>query len=246
MRIVEVPEEDLSPSPALSKGAESSTTPRRVVVVDDHALLRAGTRRILDDASGFSVVGEAGDEQTALKVINQHEPDVVLVDIRLSEGNGIDLARQVINERPETTVLILSAYDDENYVRAALAAGVSGYLLKTMPSDELIRSISEACSGTRLPDHASQGQGEKADKPPPGAASLPLTTREREVVRLVARGMSNKAVAHHLGISPRTVEGHVNHIFEKLGTSSRTELVHYSLAESLFARGRSGPPEPLR
>jgi DNA-binding NarL/FixJ family response regulator len=215
---------------------------RRVVVVDDHELLRAGTRRILDDASGFCVVGEAEDSDVALRVIAEEKPDVVLVDIRLPTTNGIDLARRIVSDHPDTTVLILSAYDDENYVRAALAAGVSGYLLKTMPSDELLRSIVAACEGSGFLDSGVVGKGEKAGKPLPSTGIPRLTTREQEVVQLVARGMSNKAIANQLRISPRTVEGHLNHVFEKLGTSSRTELVHYALADSLFSRERIGEP----
>ena len=221
-----------------SDGA-TELTPRRVVVVDDHELLRAGTRRILDDSVGFSVVGEAGDRDAALRVIADADPDVVLVDIRLPTVNGIDLAREIVVDHPDMTVLILSAYDDENYVRAAMAAGVSGYLLKTMPSDELIHSIVAACEGTWLATPRPTGSGEKAGKPHPSRSVPPLTTREQEVVRLVARGMTNKAIARQLGISPRTVEGHLNHVFEKLETSSRTELVHYALANSLFGREAS-------
>ena len=130
--------------PAAGPPSDDSASVCRVVVVDDHELLRAGTRRILEDAVGFSVVGEAGDGNVALRVIGETEPDIVLVDIRLPVMNGIDLARQIAIDFPRTTVLILSAYDDENYVRAALAAGVSGYLLKTMPGDELVRSIRAA------------------------------------------------------------------------------------------------------
>jgi DNA-binding NarL/FixJ family response regulator len=209
---------------------------RRVVVVDDHELLRAGTRRILDDATGFTVVGEADDGEAALGIIARTEPDVVLVDIRLPSVNGIDLARQIVEDYPATTVLILSAYDDEHYVRATLAAGVAGYLLKTTPSDELIRSIRAACDGSSLLDRVPSGRGEKASALHPQVAGARLTAREREVVRLVARGRSNKAIAHQLGISPRTVEGHLNHVFEKLGSTSRTELVHYALANGLFVR----------
>ena len=209
---------------------------RRVVVVDDHELLRAGTRRILDDASGFTVVGEADDGEVALAVITRTEPDVVLVDIRLPSVNGIDLARQIVESHPSITVLILSAYDDEHYVRAALAAGVAGYLLKTTPSDELVRSIRTACEGSTLLDCVPSGRGEKAQAGDGQAGRVRLTGREQEVVRLVARGRSNKAIAHQLGISPRTVEGHLNHIFEKVGSTSRTELVHYALANGLFVR----------
>jgi DNA-binding NarL/FixJ family response regulator len=227
---------DFSSEAAQSDRSVEPRRSRRVVVVDDHELLRTGTRRILDDASGFSVVGEAGDGDTALRVIADVRPDVVLVDIRLPTINGIDLARRIAADYPTTTVLILSAYDDENYVRAALAAGVAGYLLKTMPSDELVRSIRAACDGFSLGDSGPTGQGEKAGLPAQDVYSPRLTTREQEVVRLVARGMSNKAIARHLGISPRTVEGHLNHVFDKLDTTSRTELVHYALANSLFGR----------
>lgn len=221
--------------PAAGPPSDDSASVCRVVVVDDHELLRAGTRRILEDAVGFSVVGEAGDGNVALRVIGETEPDIVLVDIRLPVMNGIDLARQIAIDFPRTTVLILSAYDDENYVRAALAAGVSGYLLKTMPGDELVRSIRAAADGSNFLGHPIVGQGEKSDRV--WSADAPrLTERESDVVRLVVRGMSNKAIASQLGISPRTVEGHINHVFDKIGASSRTELVHYFLASSLFGR----------
>lgn len=222
--------------PAGSVALAGTDRPRRVVVVDDHELLRAGTRRILDDATGFTVVGEADDGPAALEVIADTEPDVVLVDIRLPSVNGIDLARQVVEDHPAATVLILSAYDDEHYVRAALAAGVAGYLLKTTPSDELVCSIRAACDGFALLDRVPSGRGEKAPVVDARGGTARLTTREQEVVRLVARGRSNKAIAYQLGISPRTVEGHLNHVFEKVGSTSRTELVHYALANGLFVR----------
>ena len=213
-------------------------------MVDDHELLRAGTRQILEDAAGFTVVGEAEDGDGALRAVAELRPDVVLVDIRLPTTNGIDLARQITTDYPDTTVLILSAYDDENYVRAALAAGVAGYLLKTTPSDELVRSIRAACDGFSLLDRGVSGRGEKAEGNVGNLYAPRLTAREQEVVRLVARGLSNKAIAHQLGISPRTVEGHLNHVFDKLGTTSRTELVHVALAGTLFGRDQATEPEP--
>jgi DNA-binding NarL/FixJ family response regulator len=213
-------------------------------VVDDHELLRAGTRRILDEAAGLSVVGEAADGADALRVIESLRPDVVLVDIRLPVMNGIDLARRILQDHPDTTVLILSAYDDQTYVRAALAAGVAGYLLKTAPGDELVRSIRAACDAPGNARLGPAGHGEKDGAWSIGDSMPALTAREQEVVRLVSRGLSNKAIAHELGISPRTVEGHINHVFEKLGTSSRTELVHYSLANTLFAQAPTDDPSP--
>jgi len=225
------------PHDPLAGAAPGDQPPRshRVLVVDDHELLRAGTRQILEDAEGLTVVGEAADGEQALEAVADLRPDLVLVDIRLPTINGIELAGRITVDFPEVKVLILSAYDDENYVRAALAAGVTGYLLKTTPSEELVRSIRAACDGSPLWERGPTGTGEKAEEVAvPGAPRL--TAREQEVVRLVARGMSNKAIARQLGISPRTVEGHLNHVFDKLGTTSRTELVHFALANSLFVR----------
>jgi DNA-binding NarL/FixJ family response regulator len=217
-----------------------------VVVVDDHELLRTGTRQILDDTPDFVVVGEAGDGDDALRVIAEVQPHVVLVDIRLPTTNGIELARQIVKDFPKTTVLILSAYDDENYVRAALSAGVAGYLLKTLPSDELVRSIRSACDGLTFFEGGLKGTGEKVSRSDSDSVGPRLTGREQEVVRLVARGISNKAIANQLGISPRTVEGHLNHIFEKLGTSSRTELVHYALTTTLHSKDDTGDGDSAR
>jgi DNA-binding NarL/FixJ family response regulator len=216
-----------------------------VVVVDDHELIRSGTKQILDDATGFTVVGEAEDRDGALRVIAEVEPDVVLVDIRLPTVNGIDLAREIVAGFPRAKVLILSAYDDDDYVRTALAAGVAGYLLKTTPSDELIRSIRAACDGFDQHDRGPQGRGEKSDTTGPPNPMERLTEREYEVVRLVVRGMTNKAIARQLGISPRTVEGHLNHVFEKLGTASRTELVHFALAAGMFVGRETERPDPV-
>jgi DNA-binding NarL/FixJ family response regulator len=208
----------------------------RTVIVDDHELLRAGTRGILEEAEGFVVVGEAADAESAREVVTDTSPDMVITDIRLPTANGIELAAQLVDQHPGLVVVILSAYDDEHYVRAALAAGVSGYLLKTLPSHELIAALRDAYLGGGRLGGLPRGRGEKD---PAGRApddSEHLTARETEIVRLVARGMSNKSIAQQLGISPRTVEGHLNHVFDKLDIFSRTELVHYALANSLFAR----------
>lgn len=215
----------------------------RTVIVDDHELLRKGTRGILEGATGFVVVGEAADAESACAVVDSSAPDLVIADIRLPTANGIDLAARLVDDHPGLVVVILSAYDDEHYVRAAMAAGVSGYLLKTLPGDELVRALREACSGAGLQAGGPLGRGEKD---PVRGHMVPdggLTAREDEVVRLVARGMSNKAIAARLGISARTVEGHLNHVFEKLGVASRTELVHVALADR-FVTGDGSPPSP--
>lgn len=228
-------------------GTDSVTTTEwRTVIVDDHELLRAGTRGILEEAPGFRVVGEAADADTARQVVADALPDLVITDIRLPTTNGIDLAAQLLDDHPGLVVVILSAYDDEHYVRAALAAGVTGYLLKTLPSHELVAALTEACAGPGGPAGAPLGRGEKDLDRPATDTSEQLTARESEVVRLVARGMSNKSIAHQLGISPRTVEGHLNHVFDKLDVFSRTELVHYALATGHFVRdGSTAPPAPV-
>ena len=227
----------------VSDTAAPAATGWRTVIVDDHELLRAGTRGILEEAPGFHVVGEAADADAARQVVADTRPDLVLTDIRLPTTNGIDLAAQLLDEHPGLIVVILSAYDDEHYVRAALAAGVTGYLLKTLPSHELVAALTEACSGPGGPA-VPLGRGEKDLGRASPDASEQLTAREAEVVRLVARGMSNKSIAHQLGISPRTVEGHLNHVFDKLGVLSRTELVHYALATGHFVRDGSTAPAP--
>ena len=154
---------------------------------------------------GFVVVGEAADADQACRVVDDTGPDLVITDIRLPTANGIDLAGRLVDEHPGLMVVILSAYDDEHYVRAARAAGVSGYLLKTLPSHELVAALRDACLAGTAGSTSPRGQGKK-DLVDRGADDEVLTIREAEVVRLVARGMSNKAIAHHLGISPRTVE----------------------------------------
>ncbi len=227
-------------------GADAATatprSPRRTVIVDDHELLRTGTRRILEEADDFAVVGEAGDAATARRVVAERRPELVIADIRLPDDNGIELARQLVAEDPDLTVVILSAYDDEHYVRAALAAGVSGYFLKTLPGTELVEGVRAACAGMAGPGGTPVGRGEKVGEGP-SQPTAPLTSREEDVVRLVARGLPNKAIAGQLGISPRTVEGHLNHVFEKVGVTSRTELVHYALATRLLLGGGEGPAD---
>jgi DNA-binding NarL/FixJ family response regulator len=168
-----------------------------------------------------------------MEAVSETHPDIVLVDIRLPDRNGIELARMIIEQNPSTRVVILSAYDDEDYVRAAMDAGVAGYLLKTMPGDELVRAVRATASGVTVLDSAvttNLAREHASPAPGPKDAFADLTWRERQVVDLVAEGLANKAIATRLGISARTVEGHLNHVFVKLGVVSRTELVRLALA----------------
>jgi DNA-binding NarL/FixJ family response regulator len=207
--------------------------PLRVVVIDDHEVLRAGTRQVLETTDDIIVVGEADSWETALILIDAHRPEVALVDIQLAGRNGIDLARQLATDHPATRVVILSAYDDDSFVRRAFEAGVAGYLLKTMPRDELINAVRAVGMGTTVLDPAVSARLAGANTLTEVAGAPRLTLREQEVVALVADGLSNKAIAIRLGVSTRTVEGHVNHVFTKLDLESRTELVRYVLTNGL-------------
>lgn len=221
---------------------KGSDGPLRVVVIDDHEVLRAGTRQVLETTDDIVVVGEADTWDAALNVIDQQRPDVALVDIQLSGRNGIDLARQLSTDHPATRVVILSAHDDDAFVRRAFEAGVAGYLLKTMARDDLINAVRAVGMGTTVLDPAVSSRLAGANSLTAVARGPRLTLREQEVVALVADGLSNKAIAIRLGVSTRTVEGHVNHVFTKLDLESRTELVRYVLTNGLPTAAQV-PPE---
>ena len=217
--------------------------PLRVLIVDDHEVLRAGTRQVLEAFDDIVVVGEADDGTAAIAMIDGADPNVVLVDVRLPDQSGIEVARRLTLTHPDVRVVILSAFDDDAFVRAALDAGATGYLLKTMPREELVGAVRAAGQGTTVLDPAlssrlAGGHGAR------NANSGPrLTWRERETVELVAEGLSNKAIAARLGVSARTVEGHLNHVFVKLGVESRTELVRFVLTNGLISTTPSGDLE---
>lgn len=223
---------DAPPEVAGSGGSGVSRGPLRVVVADDHAVLRAGTRQILEAAGDIVVVGEAADGDEAIACCAALRPDVALVDIRMPGRNGIEVAERLAGEVPQIAVVILSAYDDDAYVRAALSCGVAGFLLKTTPAGELAQAVRSAAAGTTVLDPSIS---RRLATGPPDTADGGLTWRERQVVVLVAEGLASKAVARRLGISTRTVEGHLNHVFAKLGVSTRTELARWALDSGLQA-----------
>ena len=205
----------------------------RVLIVDDHTLLREGTRHLLTGSPDLLVVGEAarGDEVAGL--VDSLRPDVVLLDIQLPGINGIEVTRII---SATTRVLILTAHADEDYVQAALSAGASGYLLKTTPAHELAEAIRTVYAGTTtvldktLALRFVSGANSRAAK-----TVADLTRREREVLRLVATGLTNRAIAGRLGISHRTVEGHLHRIFEKENVGSRVELFRFALEHRLLS-----------
>lgn len=207
-----------------------------VVVVDDHALHRDGTRQILQAHPDLQVVGEAASGEVALALVNRLHPRVVLMDVRLPGMNGIEAVRQLTHDHPDVRVLVVSAYDDDEYVRGALEAGAAGYLRKTAPGRELVEAVRAVASGAtvlqsdlpaRLLAWSHHGGGETAV----------LTDRELAVLNLLAAGLHNHEAAARLGISPRTVERHCENIYTKLGVGSRTEAVVRAIATKLLTVG---------
>jgi two-component system response regulator NreC len=209
----------------------------RVVVVDDHAVVRAGLRLLLDAEDDIETVGEAGDAREAVFEVRSSKPDVILMDVGLGSGkSGIDAAPDVLHEAPDAKVLMLSMQDDPRYVREAFAAGASGYVLKEAADSELVTAVRQVAGGTRYVDPAMGARIAAADADAERAAAKdPLSERESEVLRLLALGHTNQEIAKTLFISVRTAETHRAHIMQKLRISTRAELVRYAIAQGLLA-----------
>jgi two-component system response regulator NreC len=216
----------------------------RVLIVDDHAVVRAGLRLLLDAQSDIEVVGEAGDAREAVFEIRSSTPDVALVDVVLPGRSGIEVTPQLIKESPETKVLVLSMQDDPSYVREAFAAGANGYVLKEAADAELVAAVREVARGGRYV-HPELGARlvEAEAKARAEAETDPLSEREREVLRLLALGHTNQEIAKKLYISVRTAETHRAHIMQKLRLLTRAELVRYALARGLLDEVRHGEDE---
>ena len=214
------------------------STPIRVIIAEDHTLVREGTLEILEREQDIQVVGEAARGDDAVRQALEHNPDVLLMDMRMPGMNGIEATREVSAQAPSVKVLILSAHEDEDYVREALAVGASGYLLKTAPGRELVEGIRAVASGSTIlsPELTRKLAQARLE---PARASDRLSSREFAVLRLIAQGRANKEVALELGISLRTVEGHLHNIFEKLRVGSRTEAVVHAVNHGLLSI--SGP-----
>lgn len=215
-------------------GPADNPAPIRVVIVDDHAVVREGVRQLLDQESDVQVVGQAGTAEDALAVLERTSADVALIDVNLPGMSGLELARAAAARYPQVRVLVVSAYDDYAYVAEALELGVGGYLLKTATAKELVDAVRAVAGGLLVLDRAvSDRYARRRQGPPPGADGL--TPREADVLRLLARGLSNRRIATEFSLGLRTVEGHVSNILAKLGVRSRTEAVLYGLSHHLVA-----------
>jgi two-component system response regulator NreC len=209
----------------------------RVLVVDDHAVVRAGLRRVLDAEKDIETIGEAANAERAVFEALEHKPDVVLMDVVMPGRSGIEGMPALLQAVPEARVLILSMQDDPHYVREAFEAGASGYVLKEAADTDVVEAVRAVAGGSRYVHPALGAKLVAAEtEERKRAESDPLSEREREVLRLLALGHTNQEIAALLYISVRTAETHRAHIMQKLSLSSRAELVRYALDHGLIDR----------
>ena len=206
----------------------------RIVIADDHAVVREGTRTLLEREEDMEVVGEASDGEEAVKVIEKTKPDVAILDISMPKLSGIEVTKRIKSRLPSTAILILTAYDNDEYVFALLEAGAAGYLLKDVSGTEIVEAVRSVYSGESVlhPSIARkviQRAIVSSAKSHEESAEIELSERELEVLKLAAKGSSNKEIAENLCISIRTVQGHINSIFHKLSVGSRTEAIFQSV-----------------
>jgi DNA-binding NarL/FixJ family response regulator len=211
----------------------------KVMLVEDHILVREGARELLDRENDLHIVAEAGDGEEAVRLAAARRPDVVVMDIAMPKLNGIEATKQIKAADPSTAVLVLTAYDDDQYIFAFLEAGAAGYLLKDVSTNDLIKAIRAVHAGEsvlhptiarKVVDYFSQRTARRrADEEERSLDQL--TEREIEVLKLAAKGMTNREIGRALAISVRTVQVHLSNVFSKLNVGSRTEAVLHALRE---------------
>jgi DNA-binding NarL/FixJ family response regulator len=211
----------------------------RVLLADDHSLVRAGIRLLLEGIAGVSVVAEAEDGHEALKLVAEHKPDVALLDITMPGLNGLDATARVIQESPRTRVIILTMHADDEYIRRAIQAGAAGYLLKNSHRHELelaIRAVAggEAWLSPAISKRVIVAWSEKWLEFPPQE----LTARQREVLQLIAEGLSTREIARRLSLSVKTVDSHRTQLMDRLGIHGIAALVRYAIREGIVSAGR--------
>jgi len=208
----------------------------RILIAEDHAIVREGTRHVLEQEPDFEVVAEAGDGEEAVRLANIFKPDVALIDIVMPKLNGVEATKQIKVSCPETAVLILSAYDDDEFVLSLIEAGAAGYLLKSVRGHELVAAIRTVRSGEpvfhpsimlKVLGHLRPGENVPAER----IGFEQFSEREKEILILATKGLSNKDIAERLALSVRTVQAHFTNVFKKLQVASRTEAVLYGLRE---------------
>jgi len=207
----------------------------RVLIADDHAVVRAGLKLLLDAQEDIETVGEAGSGDEAIRLAHSLKPDVVLLDVVMPGRSGIEATPELLAASPKSKVLVLSMQDDARYVHEAFAAGASGYVLKEAADSEVVQAVREVANGGRYVHPTLGARLVAAEaKARQKADDDPLSDREREVLRLLALGHTNQEIAKALYISVRTAETHRAHIMQKLRLSTRAELVRHAIAEGLL------------
>lgn len=213
----------------------------RILLADDHKIVRAGIRQFIEKSAGLQVIAEAADGKEACALIEAQRPDVAVLDIQMPLMSGIEVTRWVRAQHLPVGVLVLTAYDDEPYVRAVLQAGANGYVLKTADPQQIVQAIWEVYQGKSVLDPTLAQKlitrlGQKSEP----ALVEELTERELQIIGLTAKGYTNKAIGAQLGISDRTVQNHLANVFQKLNAESRTEAVMRAVALGLIPADLAG------
>lgn len=205
----------------------------RVIIADDHRVVRSGLEQLLGTFDDVELVGVAGNGEEAVEICASTQPDLALVDLEMPVVDGIEATRRIRSESPETQVVIFTSFSDRERILRALDAGAIGYLLKDVDPDELHRSIQAAARGEAplAPRAAAELLASRGQAGPRAADTL--SDREREVLLLVAQGLANKQIAHRLGISEKTVKGHMTHIFQLIGVADRTQAALWAQRNGL-------------
>ncbi len=210
----------------------------RVLLADDHALVREGTRRLLEAEDDVEVVAEAASGEEAVEAVQRQNPDIAIMDIAMPGMGGIEATRKIKANSPNTAILVLSAYDDEQYLIALLEAGAAGFLLKNVHGQELINAVRAVARGESVlqPSLAEKMMRRLTSRAHPAQRSADLLSeREFDVLRLAARGLPNKEIARRMGLSIRTVHSHLANIFQKMRVGSRTEAVLFALRQGMIS-----------
>ncbi len=237
-------------APQIPGGEDEVGMPIAIVIADDHALVREGTRRLLEAEPGLVVVAEAGDGASAVAEVERLKPDVVIMDIAMPGMNGIEATRQIKARQPQVAVLALTAHDDDQYILKLLDAGAAGFLLKDARGRELADAVRAVHRGETIlsPAIAARAARLASERRAQTESRPPLSDREMEVLCEAARGLPNKDIARRLNLSVRTVHTHLGNIFSKLGVGSRTEAVLLALRSGWISledtyRDDSGSPD---
>jgi DNA-binding NarL/FixJ family response regulator len=214
----------------------------RVVLADDHALVREATAELLERAGGIHVLGQAADGLEALRLVGALRPDVLLLDLAMPGLDGLEVTRRARELSPDTAIVALTAHEEQPYVLAMLEAGATGYLSKASRGQEVVQAVRAAAAGESVFSGAIGAQLTRRALLGGSRSHVDLTPRELDVLRAAARGLGNKQIGQELGMSPRTVQTHLTRVFGKLGVASRTEAVLLALREGLLLDTERGVP----